>query len=708
MFPTLPPGFIPLLWDVALGESKTERPMAQAALATVPDKAAKVVVALADGRQAVRAAAAEWLGKIGDPAAIEPLKTAVRKEKQESVKGVLMTALEALGADVNEFLDHGALLEEATKGLAKKRPAGLEWFPLDALPPLHWQDTGAAVDPHIVRWWVVQGVQQKTAVPGPVLRRYLGMCRKDEAAALAKFVLSAWIGYDTATPSHEEAAAKAQQQADQVWARLGQNQNWAKHYQNNKDNLYRQYFQNFSTQLIHSAVGQKGMLAIVAAAADGDCVKMCEQYIRKWFGNRLAQCKALVEVLAWAPHPLAIQVLLSIGGRFRTKAVRKAASDHVQALADREGWTIDELADRTIPDAGFERPADENGAPIGDEAVLTLDYGPRKFAVRLNDELEPVVTNEEGKTLKNAPAAGKQDDADKAKAARKAFTGAKKMVKEVVKRQTERLYEALCTQRTWRFDDWRRYLANHPIAGRLCVRLAWAAFAPEENGERFLGCFRPMEDGSLTNEKDEEVGGGGATPPLRRNEKDDEGSRGGVAPPLHGATRVRLAHPCNTPAELGAAWAQHFQDYDVGPLFPQFGRDTYTLPEGKKNETEIADFEGRQIMTFRLRGKATKLGYVRGEAEDGGWFHVYRKPFPSLGVQAVLEFTGNSLPEEDRAAALESLYFTAIKGDDESAYSWQPGKLPLGKVPPVLLSECYNDVKQMAAEGTGYDPKWRE
>ncbi len=681
MFPTLPPGFIPLLWDIALGENKSERPMAQAALETVPDKAAKVVVALADGRQAVRAAAAEWLGNIGDPSAIAPLKEAVRKEKQESVKGVVMAALEALGADVNEFLDRGALREEAKKGLTKKRPAGMEWFPLDALPPLHWQDAGEAVDPAIPQWWVVQGVQQKSAVPGPVLRRFLGMCRKHEAAALAKFVLSAWIAQDTRVPSQEEAAAKAQKEADKMWAQFGQHQGWLNHYQNNKDNLYRQLFQNYSTAFLGSAVAQKGMLAVVAAAADGDCVKMCEQYIRKYFGNRLAQCKALVEVLAWAPHPLAIQVLLSIGGRFRTKAVRKAAADHVQALADREGWTIDELADRTIPDAGFERAVDENGAPVGDAAALTLDYGPRKFTVRLNDELEPIVTNEEGKTLKSAPAAGKQDDADKAKAARKAFTGAKKMVKEVVKRQTERLYEALCTQRTWRFDDWRRYLSHHPIAGRLCVRLVWAAFAPE--GERFLECFRPLEDGSLTNEKDEEV-------------------------KFDGTARVRLAHPCNTPADNAAAWTQHFVDYDVEPLFPQFGRDTYVLPESKGNDTEVNDFEGWQVMTFRLRGKATKLGYVRGEAEDGGWFHVYRKPFPSLGVQAVLGFTGNSLPEEDRPAALESLYFTAIKSDDESAYSWQPGKLPLGKVPPVLLSECYNDVKQLAAEGTGYDPKWRE
>src|SRR6185437_11937188 len=332
-------------------------------------------------------------------------------------------------------------------------------------------------------------------------------------------------------------------------------QYWVDHYKGDKENLYREYFQKYSTECMGSAINEKGMLAIVAAAGDGECVKLCEQYIRKWFGNRLAQCKSLVEVLAWIKHPLAIQVLLSFANRFRTKVVQKTAGEHVQALADREGWTIDELADRTIPDAGFERPKDEAGQPIGGDAALVLDYGPRKFTVQLDDELQPILRTEEGKTVKNPPAAGKQDDADKAKAARKAFTDAKKTIKEVVKRQSERFYEFLCTQRDWRFEDWRRYLAEHPIAGKVCVRLAWAAVSRNEDGiEQFLGCFRPLEDGSLTNEKDEEV-------------------------TLADDVRVRLAHTCNTPAEIGAAWIKHFEDYDVAPLFQQFGRDTYTLPE---------------------------------------------------------------------------------------------------------------------------------
>jgi hypothetical protein len=45
-------------------------------------------------------------------------------------------------------------------------------------------------------------------------------------------------------------------------------------------------------------------------------------------------------------------------------------------LAERKGWTLDELADRTIPTAGF----DEGGK-------MELDYGARKFTASLSEEM---------------------------------------------------------------------------------------------------------------------------------------------------------------------------------------------------------------------------------------------------------------------------------------------------------------------------------
>lgn len=615
-FPKLPPGFVPILWDIAMGDAKTDRPLAQAALRTLPDKANRVIVGLSNGKQSVRDTAAEWLGNIGDPVAIPALKDAYRKEKVESSKGVIMVALEKLKADVEEFLDRKKLAKEAEEGM---KAAPKRWGEiLEKLPAVHWQDTGKQVDPTVVKWWVVQAAAQNSPTCGPILRRYLAMCRPIDTAALAKVALAAY--FDTPAP--------------------------------------------------------KGVLAIVSAGADADCVKMSEKFIRTWFGQKMAQCKALIEVLAWVKHPMGLQVLLSIANRFRTASLRALAAQHVNAIAEREGWTIDELADRTIPDGGFAKP------DAGGRAALVLDYGARQFSATLDDELEPVLTGEGGKVVKALPSPAKADDAEKAKEAKKQFSDAKKQVKDVVKRQTERLYEALCTQRAWRFEDWKRFLGDHPVAGRLCVRLAWTATEPGENG-KLLGCFRPLEDGSLTNEKDDAV----------------------TFPP---DTLVRLAHTASIPAELAAAWKQHFADYAVEPLFTQFGREAYTLAEAKAKDTEIKDFQGYEIGTFQMRGKMTKLGYVRGEAQDGGWFHEYLKPFRSLGVQAEIGFSGNSLPEEDRRAALGTLSFTKIKPEGDTNTHWSRKAMELGKVPPVLLSECYNDLKQLAAEGTGFNPEWEK
>ncbi len=615
-FPKLPPGFVPLLWDIAMGEIKTDRAPAQAALRTLPEKAKRVVVGLTNTRQSVRDVAAEWLGNIGDKSAVPALKTAFRKEAQEVTKGVIMIALEKLGADVTEFLDRKALAKEAEAGM--KKPPKMYGIELDKVPAVHWADTGKPVDPTIVQWWLVQAAAQNAPACGPILRRYLAMCRPLDRSALAKYVLTGWL----------------------------------------------------------ERGGSKGLLAIVSAGGDADCVRMSEKFIRTWFGQKMSQCKSLIEMLAWVKHPMALQVLLSIANRFRTAGLRTLASQFVNALAEREGWTLDELADRTIPDGGFAKPAE------GGNATLVLDYGARQFTAKLDDELEPILQGEGGKIVKALPSPAKADDAVKAKEAKKAFTDAKKQVKDVVKRQSERMYEALCTQRAWAFADWKQFLGDHPIVGRMCVRLAWSASEPGESG-KFLGCFRPLEDGSLTNEKDDAV----------------------TFPP---ETLIRLAHTANTPPALAAVWKQHFTDYTIEPVFEQFGRATYTLPEAKTKETAITDFQGYELGTFQMRGKMTKAGYVRGEAQDGGWFHEYLKPFRSLGICAEIEFSGNSLPEEDRRAALGSLSFTKMKPEGDTGSSWHHKTIELGKVPPVLLSECYNDLKQLAGEGTGFNPEWEK
>ncbi len=244
----------------------------------------------------------------------------------------------------------------------------------------------------------------------------------------------------------------------------------------------------------------------------------------------------------------------------------------------------------------------------------------------------------------------------------------------MVQLQTERLYEALCTGRSWSFEDWDRYLGHHPVVRHLVQRLVWAATVDE--GPPVV--FRPLEDGSLTDADDTEV-------------------------TVEPAARVRVAHDSNLADDAVERWQQHLEDYEVTPLFQQFGKGTFELPEGRVADHEVTDFRGHLIEAFTLRGRATKLGYTRGSAEDGGWFSTYQKRFPTLGMSSVIHFSGNVLPEESRTVALTALSFVrhGEGGRGESS-------LRLGDVPPVLLSEAYNDMRLLAGEGAGHDPEWEK
>jgi hypothetical protein len=666
-FPQLPPRWLAMMWDLALANPKKERALAQACLDKVKGKEQRIIAAISDGKADTRAIAAEWLGRIGAGCrdlAVSSLKKALKKEKQELAAGAMMSALERLGVPIDEFVNFDTLAADARKFLAKGAPANLAWFKFDMLPRVHWAATGKPVDQEILTYLIANACKLGNPEPGPMLRRYCSYFRKPDAEELGQHVLQAWIGQDTIPHSHEDAHNYATPLAKSY---AGYSKSHPQFY-GDKDEAqwYQQFYNQKLKEPIGTATKEKGILAVAAACCGGRAAPVAAQYLKTWYGMRVHQCKALLHMLAFIEHPSAIQVLLATSARFRTASIRKEAEQLVSALADRKGWTLDELADRTIPTGGF----DEAGE-------LTIDYGPRKFLAKLDGEFNVTITNEEGKVIKTLPEPRQDEDEQQVKDAKKILSNAKKEITSILKLQKERLFEAMCTQRSWTFADWDTYLNKHPILKRYAQRLVWAAV--DERGN-VTQTFRPLEDGSLTDTNDDAVT---------------------LAP----SASVRLAHSATVTADAAAAWRQHFADYNVEPLFQQFGGSQYTLPDGQKEETDVNDFLGHMLQAFKLRTRLTKAGYARGPAEDGGWFHVYKKNFPSLRLEAVIEFTGNGLPETDRPVALQHLYFSRT-GDEESSYGTD--KLTLGEVPRVLLSECYNDLRTAAADGKGFDAEWEK
>ncbi|MTC28165.1 DUF4132 domain-containing protein [Providencia alcalifaciens] len=663
LYPTIPARFIPRIMELALGENKTHRLSAQKLLETLPNIHVNAAEGLESGKQEIRVTAIEWLARLKHPDSLKPLYGLLKKEKREVVRAALLTALEQLGEDISGYLAPKVLLAEAQKGLKAKAPASMAWFDLGSIPAMTWRDN-KAVDPDIIRWWIILAVKLKMPAGNGLLQRYISLLSLESQRKLGSFILNSFISQDVAGPSLEAAMAEAEKDAPQ---RLKNYQDWVKRWPE-----YYAKYENFTLEqtineiknevlgrYLGSAISEKGMLALICGIEGHVAVTMLRQYMRDHYQRR-AQIEAMIDAIAVSNDPLIIQLLLSLSRRYRTASVQEKARGLVADIAQRNGWSADELADRTIPTAGM----DETG-------TIVLEYGDRTFTAKLDAQQKLVLFNPEGKEIKALPAARKTDNEELIKESKKLLTSSKKELKQVIELQTARLYEAMCAERVWSTADWQEYIQNHPVMRGLIERLVWL----EIKDDQVINQFRPSDDGCLLNLDDDEV-------------------------ELSVGSSIQLAHAALLSNDDRKAWIAHFKDYKVKFLCSQMD---HTIPALDLTLTEIEDKKGWVTDTFTLRGVLTKMGYQRGQAEDGGSFCHYFKYFSSLDCYVYMEFSGSYVPEENIPAVLYSLSF-----DRAQKSSWDRGYVELKNVPPILLAESYADYLKVADACAGFDPEWEK
>ena len=700
--PRVPAGLPAVVADIAVGDSKVNRPLAQAVLRSHPRVRVLAEQALGERRAEARASAAAWVGSLGQGASVPALTAAVRREKKDVVRAALLAALRECGGDLSEFLSPRALGAEASRGLKSKTPASLAaWFDFDSLPPVHWAD-GTEADPAVIRWWVVLADRLKNPNGRGIIALYLSLLEPSDAAALAGRVVRAWAERDTRRPDPEESRAHAQTAGRwaydhaQQWLaqcradkKMADSLEWAETQAaiTLEERIAAAYAEHQRTY-VGSAVADKGLLAFAAGMDDGELAELVRAYMRDNPGRR-AQFDALVRALYANGGRQALQVLLSIARRHKMAGVQATAAALVQETASERGWSAEELADRTVPTAGFD----------GD-GLLRLSYGDREFTGRLTPDFKIEVSDETGRTRKSLPPARAGEDAEVVRAAKKRLSAARKEAKEVLTLQSERLYEAMCASRTWSAHEWKELLAGHPLVGRLVTRLIWTAAAPAADSTN------PAKgsDRDATGDADPAAPADSGTPrqtPLEgetltfRPTEDGEliGADDAVVE-LEPHAVVSLAHRVRLTDGQAAAWRQHLADYGVEPLFDQLSA---VVPRIEKNQKVLTDLQGHMTDSFTLRAAALKRGYKRGEPMDAGFFDTYVKDFAALNLTAVLGFTGACLPEENVSCATTGLSFTH-GGHYE---------VPLTGVPPVLLAECRADYAALAALGP-YDPDWKK
>ncbi|MBX3670206.1 MAG: DUF4132 domain-containing protein [Rhodocyclaceae bacterium] len=657
-FPQQPRALVKALCQIALADAKAERRAAQDALIPCLGLAARIGATLAAGKTELRISAAQWLGRLGGAEAIPVLTQAAAAEPDAVVKSALQNVLDALGSTAPPALDEQAILAEARDALGADLFTDLASFPWEALPTLRWAGDGSLVPLPVVRWLMVLAVRSKSPEPDSPLRRRCALFAEPDREKFGQFVLEVWLNKEGAL--WEEGACAARAAGNARFAQQIMREHPAQFHGHPFSALTTEQLTEKLLPLVQrdaftTILDSKGLLAVAACCCGRAAVALVRSFLDEFYGQRPPHCKALLAMLASMDHAAATDLLVSVSRRFRTEGIRVEAARLTEQLAKRRGWTITELADRSVPTAGF----DATGA-------MQLSYGSRSFSVRLQRSFKTIIFSPEGKKVAALTEPRQGDDPAAVRAARLALETTQQEIKLIVAEHTDRLYDALCAQRRWRYSEWERCLNTHPVLQRLTQRLVWV----ELEGDRLVQVFRPLSDRSLSDANENQI-------------------------TLSADAEVCLAHDLLLDDAQIATWRRHLLDYEIDVLFPQLGNGRYAARAEHAEVREILDYADRRVPLAALRQHARKLGYESDRPKQGGATRYYKRLFPRLAVTAILTTKPDAAAEAAQQATLGGLSFEAT----DSALGRGTRLLPLTDVPPVLLAEVYRHLQLFAQDG---------
>ncbi|GAA4473151.1 WGR and DUF4132 domain-containing protein [Novipirellula rosea] len=401
----------------------------------------------------------------------------------------------------------------------------------------------------------------------------------------------------------------------------------------------------------------KWAMGAIGHIGDDGCVLKLTPMIRVWPGeSQHARAVFGLECLRGVGTNTALMQLSGVAQKLKFKGLKTKAAAFVEDIAKEKGMTRAELEDRVIPDCGL----DEMGR-------REFSFGPRSFSFALGGDLKPMVRDEAGKLRPNMPKPGAKDDEKVANESLSEWKLIKKQIKEVATLQAGRLEQAMVTGRRWSVDDFESLLVKHPLMTHLVQKLIWGSF--DAKGKR-TGLFRVTEERDYADAKDAAVS-------------------------LDKAAQIGLMHPLDLSESERSTWGEVLSDYEIITPFPQLGREVYSLEKGEEKTKQLDRFAGLSLAAPTMVFTLEKLGYIRGEAMDGGCFDEHSKQFPSADVTAVVHYdgvVGMGYIDPDEMLKTESIHF--CKGmRAPSGYGWGSEKpMKLSEVSPIVLSEVMADL----------------
>lgn len=312
--------------------------------------------------------------------------------------------------------------------------------------------------------------------------------------------------------------------------------------------------------------------------------------------GKSARAVSGLNILTLMNNDMALIQLHHISQRAKSRPLRDNAAEFLQVVAENRGLSQEELADRLVPTLGLDDPQ-----------ALSFDFGPRQFTVRFDENLNPVIFDQQNVRQKSVPRLRADDDQLKAPEALARLKGLKKDATQVSKNLLPRLEAALRTTRRWSLADFHTLFVNHPFTRLVTQRLIWGVY-PANEPRRLLNAFRVAAEGEFCNAQDEPID-------------------------LPADALIGIAHPLEMTAEMRSEFAQLFADYEIIPPLRQLTRRTVLLTPDESASNSLNRWEGKSATVGQLMGmryKGWESGYEDAFVYDLGEYRLVLKFSPGF------------------------------------------------------------------------------
>lgn len=529
------------------------------------------------------------LSAIGTTDVEEILNAAVDKETNDETRDIILDTLREkrfartyTQEEVNQMIAHA----EARKKLSKWNE---KWIDESKLPKLHWLTSQAPLNQQEIRFLFYRMKRAQGLNSDIEAKQVIHLIDKEKSNAFAKALLSAF-------------------------------------QDSNADSKLKYY------------------LTLAGLLGDDDMMHSLVALFKKSITDkRVKMAEYVIGALAMVGTNKALRNVEVIYRKFATKkpAISLAAKEALTAAGNELGITMDELADRIIPNFDF------------DGLYKTIQIEGDEYRAFINEDFKINFFTEDNKIRKSLPAnAPKEVKAE--------FKEIEKEVNDVIKSQSGRLEKYMLEERRWPATAWRTFFFENPIMFVYALKLVWGVY---DSTGKLINSFYCSEDTSLYDVNDDEV-------------------------VIEDGDYIGIIHPIHLTAEQLTAWKDKLYNMSKSTIFPIFDRPVHLLnpEEAKLNYTK--KFFGKDVPKGAdfVNTFLVKLNWRKSSGDGGSSeFSKYYKD-SELHAYANIEGPAAYYQGGNTPAKVFEIMFLGKNWND---------KIELKDVPPIFYSEVIADIDQL-------------